>query len=40
MMVQACNHWPFSGTFQPGPGFVAPMQAILVDSIRPGDWIY
>ena len=21
-------------------GFVAPMQAILVDSIRPGDWIY
>jgi bifunctional non-homologous end joining protein LigD len=24
----------------PVPGFVAPMQAILVDSIRPGDWIY
>jgi bifunctional non-homologous end joining protein LigD len=22
------------------PGFVAPMQAMLVDSIRPGDWIY
>ena len=24
----------------PVPGFVAPMQAMLVDSIRPGDWIY
>jgi len=24
----------------PLPGFVAPMQAMLVDSIRPGDWIY
>jgi ATP-dependent DNA ligase len=22
------------------PSFVAPMQAMLVDSIRPGDWIY
>ena len=22
------------------PGFVAPMQAMLVDSIRPGNWIY
>jgi bifunctional non-homologous end joining protein LigD len=22
------------------PGFVAPMQAILIDSIRPGNWIY
>jgi bifunctional non-homologous end joining protein LigD len=24
----------------PVPGFVAPMQAMLVDSIRPGNWIY
>jgi ATP-dependent DNA ligase len=24
----------------PVPDFVAPMQAMLVDSIRPGDWIY
>jgi ATP-dependent DNA ligase len=24
----------------PVPGFVAPMQAMLVDSIRPGKWIY
>jgi len=24
----------------PLPDFVAPMQAMLVDSIRPGDWIY
>ena len=24
----------------PLPGFVAPMQAMLVDSIRPTDWIY
>ena len=24
----------------PVPGFVAPMQAMLVDSIRPGEWIY
>jgi bifunctional non-homologous end joining protein LigD len=24
----------------PIPGFVAPMQAMLVDSIRPGDWLY
>ena len=24
----------------PLPGFVAPMQALVVDSIRPGDWIY
>jgi ATP-dependent DNA ligase len=24
----------------PLPGFVAPLQAMLVDSIRPGDWIY
>jgi ATP-dependent DNA ligase len=24
----------------PLPGFVAPMQAMLVDAIRPGDWIY
>jgi bifunctional non-homologous end joining protein LigD len=24
----------------PLPGFVAPMQAMLVDSVRPGDWIY
>jgi bifunctional non-homologous end joining protein LigD len=22
------------------PGFVAPMQAMLVGSIRPGDWLY
>jgi hypothetical protein len=22
------------------PGFVAPMQAMRVDSIRPGNWIY
>src|ERR1700730_10131876 len=24
----------------PLPDFVAPMQALLVDSVRPGDWIY
>jgi hypothetical protein len=24
----------------PLPGFVAPMQAMLADSIRPGNWIY
>jgi len=24
----------------PVPGFVAPMQAVLVDSIRQGEWIY
>jgi hypothetical protein len=38
--------WPAGGVaplpeeVAPVPGFVALMQAMLVDSIRPGDWIY
>jgi hypothetical protein len=26
--------------FAPLPDFVEPMKALLVDSIRPGDWLY
>jgi ATP-dependent DNA ligase len=29
-----------SNQVAPVPGFVAPMQAMLVGSIRPGDWLY
>src|ERR1700736_6773615 len=29
-----------SNQVAPVPDFVAPMQAMLVDSIRPGDWVY
>jgi len=29
-----------SNQVAPVPDFVAPMQAMLVKSIRPGDWIY